>query len=148
MPRLFAEQLRQRFVITLCIQHQQWRHAAIQIMLRDECLHDLVRRKIFGMFGEETLVAQMSPAAHHRQIYADQAILRVPGHKPFGLRQRDDVGIRRAAGGLDELLLLHGVQRTQLVAQRGGVFVMLSFSSMLHRRAQGLLDLLVPTLQQ
>ena len=127
MSGLFAEQLRQRFVAAFRSQHQQWRHAAIQIMLRDESLHDLVRGQIFGMIGKETLVAQMPPAAHHRQIHANQAILPC---------QRDDICIGRAAGRLDKLLLLHGVQRPQLVAQGGRLFVMLLFGRPFHRCTQ------------
>src|SRR3990172_2220712 len=107
-------------------------------MLRDESRHDLIRRKPLGMFRKKALVAQMPPAAHHRKVYADQPIL---------LRQRDDVGVCRPTGGLDELLLLDGMQGAQLVAQRGSLLVMLMFRRYFHRRAQRLLDLLMSTLQ-
>ena len=76
-------------------------------MLGDESLHDLFRRQVIRMFGKETLVAQMPPTAHHRQIQTNRAIQ---------LRQRNDVCIGCAAGGFDELFLLYGVQCPQLVA--------------------------------
>ena len=71
-------------------------------MLRNKSLQYFVCRQIFGMLRKKALIAQMAPAAHHREIHADKSIM---------LHQRNDVGIRRTPSGLNELLLLHGMQR-------------------------------------
>jgi len=61
--------------------------------------------------------------------------------------QRDNVGIGRAPA-FHELLLLHGMQSLQLVAQGGGVFVFHLLRRLLHRRAQALFHLIVFPMQQ
>lgn len=80
-------------------------------MLEDEGFQRLGRRRTLAVLREEAAVAEMPTAADHRQVDRDHAA---------GLGDRDHIRVRIAAGGVDELLLAHGGEHAQAVAQEGG----------------------------
>ena len=63
------------------------------------------------MRREVRLVAEMTAAAHHREVHADLAAQR---------DDREDIDVVVAAH-FDRLLMQHGGQRTHLVAHGGGL---------------------------
>ena len=135
---LFAQQFGQRGIVDRQIGHDQGRRVMLQIVLREKGLQHFGTILSLHVLRQEGFVAQMAPAAHHRQVQAQRALLFDHGN---------DVGIGRTPA-LHKLLLLHGMQGLQLVAQGGGVFVFHLLRRLLHRRAQALFHLIVFAMQQ
>ena len=67
-------------------------------MLNDKGLKHILRAAVLGVLRKKSLVAQMPPAAHHRQVHT---ITRIR------IRHRDDVRIGVVARGFDRLLIHH-----------------------------------------
>ena len=126
-------------------QHQQGRHAAIEVMLRDESFeHQHLGRDgggaLFGIFERERggivhvfrevrSVAQVAATAHHRQVHTRAAAFHLHGQ---------DVGVlrRRAGVVLDRLLVQHARQRTDLVADLGRLLELQGLRMRHHLRLQ------------
>ena len=142
-------------------QHQQRRHATLEVMLRDErfehqrfrrrrrrvltrfvgCGFDTQRSRIVDMHREERPVAEMPATAHHRQVDAGPATLHL---------DRQDVGVAGGDTGvvLDRLLVQHPRQRAELVAYLGRLLELQRLGVFHHLRLQPVHDLLLLALQE
>ena len=80
VPGLFAECGGQRGCINCLGDDDLRRNRAVQIMLREKGFQRLVRRDALAILREQALVAQMTAAAYHQQVDAEQAVFRHQRH--------------------------------------------------------------------
>ena len=138
-------------------QHEQRRHAAFQVVLADERFeYAHVARKgragvaafvgrerdgIFHMLRKVRPIAQVAPAAHHRQVHAG-----APALKPGG----KDVGVLGDHAGvvLDRLLVQDARQCRELIADFGRLLETECLRVRHHLRPQGIDQLLLLALEK
>jgi hypothetical protein len=98
----------------------------ILVMLLHEGHQRIERRAALGIGGEQRPVAEVPPAADHRQVDA---------HQPAPLDGRQHIHVL-VLGALDELLVEHGLQVADLVAVGGGLLEGQAVGGLLHAPRQ------------